>query len=62
MKNITISDFVNYHYPTCAVSSPDGKHVAMAVVDANEKDNRYDSCLWIMDTETGDYKKLTNGK
>lgn len=62
MKHIGINDFLFYHYPTAIVTSPDGKHGIIPVVNVNEKDNCYDSCLWIMDTETGEYKKLTNGR
>lgn len=62
MKQIGIKDFMAYNYPTGIVTSPDGKHAAFAVVNVNEKDNCYDSCLWIMDTATGEYKKLTNGR
>ena len=46
MKQIDIRDFTNYHYPTIFTPAPDGKHAVMAVVDANEKDNCYESCLW----------------
>ena len=49
MKKIDIRDFMNYHYPTGLTAAPDGKHGAFAVVDVNEKENCYDSCLWIMD-------------
>ena len=62
MKNIGIKDFMNYKYPTGITTSPDGKHGAFAVVTVNETDNCYDSNLWIMDTESGEYKKLTSGK
>ena len=43
MKQIDIRDFTNYHYPTIFTPAPDGKHAVMAVVDANEKDNCYES-------------------
>lgn len=62
MKNIGIKDFMNYQYPTGIVTAPDGKHGAFAMVTVNEAENRYDSCLWIMDMESCEYKKLTNGK
>ena len=52
MKQIDIRDFTNYHYPTIFTPAPDGKHAVMAVVDANEKDNCYESCLWLYDMET----------
>ncbi len=61
MMNIGIKDFMNYHYPTGLVTSPDGKHGAFAVVNINEEENRYDSCLWVMDMESGEYRKLTYG-
>ncbi len=62
MKQIGINDFTCYNYPTGLVMSPDGAHGAMAVVNANEKDNRYDSCLWLYDAGTERYWKLTSGK
>lgn len=61
MKKIDIRDFMNYNYPTGMKTSPDGKHGAFAVVNANGDDNRYDSCLWVMDLPGGEYRKLTNG-
>ena len=62
MKRIGIDDFTYYNYPTCMVSSPDGAHAALAVVNANVKDNRYDSCLWIYTMADGSVRKLTGGK
>ena len=62
MKKIGIKDFMEYNYPTGMTTAPDGKHGAFAVVNVNEADNCYDSCLWIMDMESGEYRKLTNGK
>ena len=62
MKRIGIDDFTYYNYPTCMVSSPDGAHAALAVVNANVKDNRYDSCLWIYNMADGSVRKLTGGK
>ena len=62
MKKIGINDFTFYNYPTGITASPDGKHAAIAVVNANEKDNTYDSCLWIHDTESKKTRKLTSGK
>ena len=43
MKHIGINDFTFYHYPTAIVTSPDGKHGIIPVVNVNEKDNCYDS-------------------
>jgi len=61
MERIGIKDFMNYQYPTGITAAPDGKHGVFAVVTANEEDNCYDSCLWVMDFATGTYRKLTNG-
>ena len=61
MRTIDIKDFMNYNYPTGLVTSPDGAHGAFAVVNISESGNSYDSCLWIMDMENGEYKKLTSG-
>lgn len=62
MKQIDIRDFTNYHYPTIFTPAPNGKHAVMAVVDANEKDNCYESCLWLYDMETKKTSRLTSGK
>ncbi|MFR4781614.1 MAG: hypothetical protein ACLUAR_00970 [Pilosibacter sp.] len=62
MKQIDIRDFTNYHYPTIFTPAPDGKHAVMAVVDASEKDNCYESCLWLYDMETKKTSRLTSGK
>ncbi len=62
MKNIGIKDFMNYKYPTGVTTSPDGKHAAFAVVTVNEAENKYDSCLWSMDMDSGEYRMLTSGK
>ena len=62
MKKIDIRDFMNYHYPTGLTAAPDGKHGVFAVVDVNEKEKRYDSCLWTMDLFDGSVRKLTSGR
>lgn len=62
MKRIGINDFTFYNYPTCMVAAPDGKHAAIAVVNASEEDNRYDSCLWLYDVADGSCRQLTSGK
>ena len=61
MKKIDIRDFMNYRYPTGMVTAPDGKHGAFAVVNVNETDNGYDSCLWVMDLPDGECRRLTSG-
>jgi len=61
MKMIDIKDFMNYNYPTGLTTSPDGKHGAFAVVNISEEENSYNSCLWVMDMESGEYRKLTGG-
>ena len=62
MKSIGIKDFMNYKYPTGITVAPDGKHGAFAVVTVNEAENKYDSCLWLMDMESASYRMLTSGK
>lgn len=61
MKKIGIEDFMNYSYPTGMAVSPDGKHGAFAVVNVNGRENGYDSSLWIMELESGGYRRLTFG-
>ena len=62
MKSIGIKDFMNYKYPTGITVAPDGKHGAFAVVTVNESENKYDSCLWVMEMESGNHRMLTSGK
>lgn len=62
MKKIGIKDFIEYNYPTGITTAPDGKHGVFVVVNVNEADNCYDSCLWVMDMENGEYRKLTNAR
>ena len=62
MQSIGINDFTYYNYPTGLTVSPDGKHGAIAVVNANEENNCYDSCLWLYDMADGSCRKLTSGK
>lgn len=62
MKKIDIRDFMNYSYPTGITAAPDGKHGAFAVVNVNGEENCYDSCLWVMDLESGRYRQLTRGR
>lgn len=61
MRQIGIDDFTFYHYPTCMTAAPGGKHAAMAVVEINEKENCYDSNLWLYDAEDGFLRQLTSG-
>lgn len=63
MKQIDIRDFTNYHYPTIFTQVTRAESTrCMAVVDANEKDNCCESCLWLYDMETKKTSRLTSGK
>ena len=60
MGNIMIDDFLNYKFLSGIKHSPDGKHAAFVVHNCVQDENRYLSCLWVMDTETGKYSQLTS--
>ncbi len=60
MKNIVYNDLYEFNFLSDIVASPDGKHAIFTRTRADEKKNGYVSEIWIMDTATGEYKKLTN--
>ncbi len=62
MRNVKITDFENFKYPTNLAMSPDGKYGVFAVVEPSVEDNVYHSNLWLYKDETKEISKLTSGK
>lgn len=59
MKNIEIRDLMEIQFPSNPLMSPDGSHTAYVVSKQNERENRYESWLWLLDNATGASRQLT---
>ena len=59
MKNIEIRDLMEIRFPSNPLMSPDGAHTAYVVSKQNERENRYESWLWLLDNATGASRQLT---
>ena len=57
MKTLQLKDFLKYQFISDLNYSPDGKKAAFIVSNCNEKENAYDSAIWVL--EDGKYQKLT---
>ena len=60
MKNIVYNDLFEFSFVSDLAVSPDGKHAIFTRTVASEDKNGYVSEIWIMEVQTGAYKKLTN--
>jgi dipeptidyl aminopeptidase/acylaminoacyl peptidase len=60
MEKIKIDDFSRYKFLSGIKHSPDGKHAAFTVYEPDFEGNKYNSCLWAMNTETGSCFQLTS--
>ena len=59
MKNIEIRDLMEIQFPSNPLMSPDGAHTAYVVSKQNERENRYESWLCLLDNATGASRQLT---
>ena len=59
MKKVQIDDFGKMNFLSDLSVSPDGKALAFVCSQANVKENKYNSSIWIM--ENGKCRKLTTG-
>ncbi len=59
MKKVTYNDIYEFNFVSDINASPDGKHAVFARHNACEKKNGYKSYLWLLDTETLEYRQLT---
>lgn len=60
MEPIKIDDFMHYKFLSGIQHSPDGKHAFFTVCSCDPDENRYQSFLWMIDSETGNYRQLTS--
>ncbi len=59
---IAEKDIFNFKFAANPQLSPDGSQVAYVEVTVNEKDDRYDTALWIVSAKGGEApRRLTNG-
>lgn len=61
MKAIRIEDIAEYKFLSNLCYSPDGKHVAVTVAKAELKENGYRKYIYVADSKSMKFKKLTNG-
>jgi len=60
MKPITIPDLMDIAFVSGPVLSPDGGRAAYVVKRQNYEKNRYDTCIYLLDCETGAHRQLTS--
>ena len=61
-RPITETDFLKFRWVADPRISPDGKEVAYVLVTVNEKEDRYDTSLWVVNTSgTPVSRRLTAG-
>ncbi len=61
-RPITEKDLLKFHWVADPEISPDGRQVAYVLVSVNEKEDRYDTGLWCVDTSgSGEPRQLTAG-
>jgi dipeptidyl aminopeptidase/acylaminoacyl peptidase len=61
-RPITERDLLAFHWIADPQISPDGSEIAYTVVSVNEKDNRYETAVWVISTEAhGAARRLTAG-
>lgn len=61
MEKVVYSDLYKFNFLSDAAISPDGRKAIFTRTAASEEKNGYVSEIWLLDVETGAYKKLTNG-
>ncbi len=58
---ITEKDFLQFKWIADPQISPDGRRVAYVLVEVNEKEDRYDTSIWLVDTTGGAPRRITAG-
>ena len=61
MKNVNISDFIDYRYLGSMQVSPDQKHAVFTVITGDKENDNYPGNLWIMDLDSRETHQLTSG-
>ncbi len=59
MKKIEIETLLEYKFLSSPTISPDGKHTAFVVCQADIKENTYPASIYLLDNDTKAVKKLT---
>jgi acylaminoacyl-peptidase len=59
MENIALKDFLDYRFVSELKLSPDQKHAAFVVGKCNLKENKYDTCIHILDCRRNEVRQLT---
>ncbi|MBQ3424332.1 MAG: S9 family peptidase [Clostridia bacterium] len=60
MKPIDIPSLMEIRFPSGPVISPDGRHAAYIVTRGDQKENRYASCIHLLDLSTGRTRQMTH--
>jgi dipeptidyl aminopeptidase/acylaminoacyl peptidase len=61
-RPITEKDFLKFKWVADPQIAPDGRRVAYVLVEVNEKEDRYDTSLWLVGTDGADTpRRLTSG-
>jgi dipeptidyl aminopeptidase/acylaminoacyl peptidase len=59
---LNIDELIDLKAPSAPSISPDGRFVAYSVQQANWAENRYETQIWLVNTQTGEPIQLTNSK
>ena len=59
MKNIGIESLMELSFVSNPQISPDGRYTAYGLTRQNEKENRYDSWICLIDNDTGEARQMT---
>lgn len=60
-RQIQPEDLLKFQVVTHAEIAPDGRQIAFAVQEAVLDENRYQSAIWLADTESGAVRQFTSG-
>ena len=61
-RPITTKDLLKFHWVADPEISPDGRQVAYVLVSVNEKEDRYDTSLWMVETSgSAEPRQMTSG-
>ena len=61
MKKIEINTFLDFQFVSNPSFSPDGKHIAFVVSQADKTDNNYKGNLYVYNMDSKKVVKLTSG-
>ncbi|MHD0317850.1 alpha/beta hydrolase family protein [Fusobacterium sp. THCT1E2] len=60
MENLKLKDFLDYKYLSNLEFSPNGENAGFVVNTTNYDDNNYQSNIWLLNSKTKKYSKLTS--